>query len=645
MLVPPVWASTVVAGLMLALAFAGNKLGHNELLHEAHLFAATAFADVIVMNAHRNTWERIVTFLTIAAALYVASRLVRLAAERTEFDRLVGATYTWFGTALISLLIWFRFPDSRLAILWAAFALALAIEARIWKLRHFWFQAHVLAIAAIIRVVFYNLNDSAVYRFGLSGRLVSVVVVGALLYAIAKFGHIEEFSTVKMRPQDALFVSQTYTWAATSLLAVLVFYETTDWRLGVVWAIFALCLGVAGKFLKRSELAWQATVLSACAFGAALIVNMYDARLWHGLTIRLLSVAIIAAALYALNRFAPRESVRPGFTWAGSLLTSWLLWFELAAVNVSLAWAIFGVVLLEIGLSKLSDESQRKHLRYQAYVACIAAFARLFFVNFNLPRGNELIMSVAPLPILFFYGYWRTMDRDDLKARNFSAATVIAYVATASVASILRFTVEPDWVVLGWGAIFTFLMFVAMATKRTIFRDQALVLSIPIVFRGLMHNVYQVHVGTSIAEPRNALLICAVVMLAAIPFAFKLRDKSPGAPSWKLVFLRPEQLAFFVPVALVLVLFTQLFPGVLMTLSWGVLAVAIFSVALAVGERSYRLAGLLLLMVCVAKIIVFDVWNFNDTNARYLTLILMGAILLTVSFLYGRFREKVRELL
>jgi uncharacterized membrane protein len=95
----------------------------------------------------------------------------------------------------------------------------------------------------------------------------------------------------------------------------------------------------------------------------------------------------------------------------------------------------------------------------------------------------------------------------------------------------------------------------------------------------------------------------------------------------------------------VLVLFTQLFPGVFMTLSWGVLAVAIFSVALAVGERSYRLAGLLLLMVCVAKIVVFDVWNFNDTNARYLTLILMGAILLTVSFLYGRFRDKVRELL
>jgi hypothetical protein len=134
-------------------------------------------------------------------------------------------------------------------------------------------------------------------------------------------------------------------------------------------------------------------------------------------------------------------------------------------------------------------------------------------------------------------------------------------------------------------------------------------------------------------------------MVAAVFFAFKLRDKTPGAPRWKFLFLRPEQFAFFVPVGLVLVLFTQLFPGVSMTLSWGVMAVAIFSVALAVGERSYRLAGLLLLMVCVAKIIVFDVWNFNDTNARYITLILMGAILLTVSFLYGRFREKVRELL
>jgi uncharacterized membrane protein len=162
-----------------------------------------------------------------------------------------------------------------------------------------------------------------------------------------------------------------------------------------------------------------------------------------------------------------------------------------------------------------------------------------------------------------------------------------------------------------------------------------------------MHNAYQVHVGTAPSEPRNALILSCATMAAALPFAFGLRDREQAsqAARWRFLVFRPEQLSFFVPLGLVLVLFTQLFPGVLMTLSWGVLAVAVFSAALAIGERSFRLAGLGLLLVCVAKIILFDVWNFNDTNARYMTLILMGAILLTVSFLYGRFRDKVRELL
>lgn len=642
--VPAVWASSVVAGLMLLLAFAGSKLGHNELLHTAHLFAAAAFSDVIVMNGQRNSWERIVTFLLVAAALYVASRVVRMAEERTEFDRLVGATYTWFGTALVALLVYFRLPDSRMAIVWAGMALLVAVEAKLFKLRHLWFQAHALAIAAVIRVLTHNLYADAIYRFGLSGRVVSVVVVGALLYATSRFVQIEEFTTRKASSAGALRISQTYTWIATFTLALLAFFETHDWRLGVIWAGFALALGATGKLLRRNELCWQASVLGLLAFGAALWVNMYDQHVWRGLTVRVISVSLIAAALYTLNRFAPREKLRPLLTWAASLLVSWLLWFEVIPINVSLAWAVFGVLLLELGLSPLSTDDQLKHLRYQAYVASIAAFARLFFVNFNAPRGTELLVSAAPLPLIFFYGYWRAMERRDLNIRGVSAATVIAYVASASVASILRFTLESDWVVFAWGAMFTMLMALATWSKQTIFRDQALFLSVAIAFRGSTHNVYQVHVGTSIGEPRNALMLTALVMAAALPFAFKLRDRA-AAHGWRFLFFRPEQLAFFVPVALLLALFSRLFPGVLMTLSWGVLAVAVFGAALAIGERSFRLAGLSLLLICVAKIILFDVWNFNDTNARYMTLIAMGAMLLAVSFLYGRFREKVRELL
>jgi len=82
----------------------------------------------------------------------------------------------------------------------------------------------------------------------------------------------------------------------------------------------------------------------------------------------------------------------------------------------------------------------------------------------------------------------------------------------------------------------------------------------------------------------------------------------------------------------------------MVTVAWGVEAVAIFLLALAVGQRSYRLTGLGLLLLCVAKIVLLDVWGLHPRD-RYLTFIVLGVALLGVSFLYTRYREAIRHYL
>jgi uncharacterized membrane protein len=72
--------------------------------------------------------------------------------------------------------------------------------------------------------------------------------------------------------------------------------------------------------------------------------------------------------------------------------------------------------------------------------------------------------------------------------------------------------------------------------------------------------------------------------------------------------------------------------------------VAVFLLALWVGERSFRLSGLGLLLLCVGKILFVDVWRLNPRD-RYLTLIVLGGALLLVSFLYTRNRELIRQYL
>jgi hypothetical protein len=147
-------------------------------------------------------------------------------------------------------------------------------------------------------------------------------------------------------------------------------------------------------------------------------------------------------------------------------------------------------------------------------------------------------------------------------------------------------------------------------------------------------------VGTAVA----LLFVC-------LPILFQLRSKA--REEWPEGVLlrglaafnrRPEQVFFFIALTLLTVLLALEMRHGMVTLSWGVEGVAVFLLALSLGERSFRLSGLGLLLLCVGKIIVVDVWRLNPRD-RYLTFIVLGTALLLVSFLYTRNREALRQFL
>jgi hypothetical protein len=185
-----------------------------------------------------------------------------------------------------------------------------------------------------------------------------------------------------------------------------------------------------------------------------------------------------------------------------------------------------------------------------------------------------------------------------------------------------------------------------------VFLHQGLLIAFGVLFRTVLHNFYErsyfpasgwqsrwITAGTAVA-----------LLLAALPFTFQLRRKNEPTPRTGLARLlqsvvrRPEQIFFFIAVGLLTVLLAVEMRHGMVTLSWGVEGVAVFLLALWLGERSFRLTGLGLLLLCVGKILLVDVWRL-DPRDRYLTFIVLGAALLLVSFLYTRNREALRQYL
>ena len=82
--------------------------------------------------------------------------------------------------------------------------------------------------------------------------------------------------------------------------------------------------------------------------------------------------------------------------------------------------------------------------------------------------------------------------------------------------------------------------------------------------------------------------------------------------------------------------------GLIVTLLWLALAVVLFIVGISSHRSWPRLAAILLTGITLGKLVIFDSSKFS-TIQKVIAYIIIGALLLVLSFLYQRFRERIFE--
>jgi hypothetical protein len=253
----------------------------------------------------------------------------------------------------------------------------------------------------------FDLNQSFYFA---SLRLVTVSLTALSIYLLVRWA-----PQTRLRP--------VYSVMGTTLLSALAFRETKAQWIALAWISLAVALGVAARWWKDRALLWQTHFLAALATGWTLYANF--APEYRGSRAQLISVGATSILLYVLARIANVAGVIEdhrmtwAYPWAGSLLLSWLAWYQLDAANVSLAWGVFGLLLFELPdlLKAIGMDATKSaaNWRAQAYVALFSSFAHLFYANFNSPvTGSFLhvlfdprLLTVYPLVLIYFGVYWR----------------------------------------------------------------------------------------------------------------------------------------------------------------------------------------------------------------------------------------------
>jgi Predicted membrane protein (DUF2339) len=583
-----------------------------------------AIAAVLYLNAHviGRRWKELFEEEQDAQALTVFSFVASL-----------------FAVSAVCALV----NDTAIALVLALFVAALNFLGKQFSINALVYQAHWIAVAATFQTI--NSGDGLedVWH-GIPERILTFVPTACLLYISSR--------PVKLSgTQGSRILAGSYTWAASLLLALLIWYQTPKLWIAVGWIALALVLALAARYFKDRALLWQTHVLSLIASVWTLYESFTPG--YRGTRVQLVTVFATAVALYLLNwvtnikEIIDDARISQAYSWAGSLLLSWLIWYQFPAIDVALAWGLFGLALFMLG-----DWKSWGFLRAQSYVALACSFAHIFYANFNVlgepGAARPEIYTVLPLVGIYFFIYWQLHGK--LQASAFESKIRIDYLlaclGTGTLAALARFELPLETVAIGYAALVLGTLVAAWLTRLNIFLYQALVLLAMTAFRISMYNFYHFHelYGSNLSSSVVTIALLAACVPICLIIRKNLKQTSDRTQWLAMLAGHPEQPMFFVPFVLMAVLLAlKVTPGMI-TLAWGAQAVVVFVLALWARERRFRLAGLVLLLLCAAKIVFWDVWQLHD-SARYLTLIGVGALIFAVSYLISRNREALRNYL
>jgi Predicted membrane protein (DUF2339) len=655
--VPELWQPLAFIAFAVILSEAARALRYHALAWHSHLLTGLAILTALTADQTGvHTWHTIPVRAFSALPVVIGGYWLakRLGTPDERHLSVARAAYTWAATGMMVWVLQEALRSPWIAVGWIVFAVALALSTRWVRYRQLAWQANVVGFCALIRAYLYNYDLTQKFYGPISLRIITISVVAAGLYFLSR----------KAAPDEryARATAFLHSFAATGLLALLAWYESPNGRLAPLWAAFALVLAIVDQRLELEELPWQSHILAGLTLLRSISVNLYVTTTWHGFSVRLLSLAIVAVIFYALSRLIrmPDEwrqrDIHHIYSWAASSIGGLLLWYELQTqpTSIAVAWGAFGLVLFEYGLLRKITQ-----FRYQAYVALIGAFTRIFFSNLTASEPGEFwgprMYTILPLVLIFFFVYAQLLQKEEntTRDRRLHFDVLLAYLGTASVVALFYFQFPLEWVITAWAAVVFTLLGAALLLDRPLFLYQGLLLTVLVLARGMAHNLFGASYFSGGDWKGDFLVLssAAAILLANLYFAFRLRGRSilpqnlsPWVRRLAVVAGRPEQVVFFVPITLVTCMLALKTKSGMVTVSWGIEGVLIFLLALAVKERSFRLTGLGLLLLCVAKVMALDVWGLQARD-RYITLIIVGAALVFVSFLYTRYRDTIRQYL
>jgi hypothetical protein len=559
--------------------------------------------------------------------------------------RKTGRSYGYAAAALVALALGYEIPLRYLGVTWLGFGALLFLSG--WRFRLFDFRAQgyaagglALGAMAWLQVEIAAGTITPLERPWVALAIAAAVAYGAALCALRAAP--DRLPGLERRALQAIASA-----AASAALAAVVWRTVPAAYLGPAW----LALGIAAlePGLRRLPADFRIHAHIIAGMGAARVL-LFAVLPLHPIVLAEERIAIgCAAALayaYAARLFAARPEQAPGpetrnalntASAAGSLFALVELWALLGPVAVAPAWAVFALALIGVGF-----RAKLPGLRMQGHAAAAAAFGRLLAVNFDASDSiygvSQRLWSVAAVAACHYFEWWRERRvTERLREWERHLSRPYLYAAAGLIAGLLYFELRPPFVAAGWAGLTLALLIAGRRWNLPDLQYQSYALAVITFWRTLNQEFVSSPDFANSAERIAAGALAALCLFAAQLFAKRGPEDGSPAPDARMFF---SLLASSLATAF---LFHEV-SGSMLTVAWGMEGAALLAAGFPLRDRTLRLSGLALFLICVGKLFLYDLREL-ETLYRILSFFVLGVILVAVSWLYTRFRGRIQRYL
>ena len=610
------------------LFLAGLRFGQTYLRMLAGGVFASSLVDLMTLEvpaggtfrlANRD-WSRWSPVMLLTAACFYFNRWRRV---------VEGAVYSTAAALLITMVLGFDTYSAYLCVSWLLFAAVLFELGYRTEQREFRYQSYVLGALGTVLQLIVGAGADPKWHFR---PWVPITVAALLHYAI----------TLRIR-FGSRKVEEMVAWMTSA--ATVAFSMELIWKLvpaeylGVAWialgaVVFELGLQrLPGYFRQLSYVASAAGFLNLFYFHVVLAHKGSAWSLGAAALICFATSARLFPAIRAEILEKERGWSRDLNAAAGTLFALSLAWVMLPPPLVALAWAATGMVLLEIGFT-----FSMARFRLLGNLTGIAVFGRLFLANFtdlgNTWRISHRLLTVVPVLISQYYAWWRYQSSDAERDEKQLARAYLWAPAILAVA-LVRFELGRSLAVIGWAVLLLAFYRTGLTQRIADLRWQSYPIAILTFWRCWNTNFY---IPESLAGIQGRLLTGAIVIASLYGAQLLAPREDTGRERHARTFY-----SLLASVLLAVLLYYEVSGGVL-TMAWGAEGLALLAAGFPLRDRLQRLSGLFLFLVCVMKLFFYDLRQLGTFN-RILSFIVLGAILIAVSWIYTRFRDRIQRYL